>query len=69
MISNKDLQILQKALDKLKEGFTSFPDSLNEENSGKVEEILLKVGGINHLPEVVGAEPPHQRTQPSHGVR
>src|SRR5512137_317191 len=40
---NNDLKILQKALDKLKEGFDSFPDSLNEENSGKVEKILLKL--------------------------
>jgi tyrosine decarboxylase / aspartate 1-decarboxylase len=40
---NKDLQILQKALDQLREGFDSFPDSLNEGNSGKIEETLLKV--------------------------
>ena len=39
----KDLQILQKALDKLKEGFDSFPDSFNKENSAKIEEILMKV--------------------------
>jgi hypothetical protein len=37
MPENKDLQLLQKALDRLKEGFDSFPDSLNEENSGKIE--------------------------------
>jgi len=43
MIVNKDLQILQKALDKLKEGFDSFPDSFNQENSGKIEATLLKV--------------------------
>lgn len=43
MLQNKDLQILQKALNKLKEGFDSFPDSFNEENSGKIEETLLKV--------------------------
>ena len=43
MTENKDLMILQKALDKLKEGFNSFPDSLNEENSGKIEATLLKV--------------------------
>ena len=43
MSTDKDLQILQKALDKVKEGFLSFPDSLDDENSGKVEEILLKV--------------------------
>ena len=43
MTQNKDLQLLQKALDTLREGFNSFPDSLNEENSVKVEEALLKV--------------------------
>jgi glutamate/tyrosine decarboxylase-like PLP-dependent enzyme len=43
MPKNKDLQILQKAMDKLKEGFESFPDSINDENSEKIEEILIKV--------------------------
>ena len=43
MTQNKDLLLLQKALDKLREGFNSFPDSLDKENSGKVEEVLLKV--------------------------
>ena len=43
MPEKQDLQILQKALNKLKEGFDSFPDSFNEENSGKIEETLLKV--------------------------
>ena len=43
MNTDKDLQILQKALDKVKEGFLSFPDSLDDEHSGKVEEILIKV--------------------------
>jgi tyrosine decarboxylase/aspartate 1-decarboxylase len=43
MPGNKELQILHKALDKLKEGFDSFPDSINDENSDKIEEILMKV--------------------------
>jgi tyrosine decarboxylase / aspartate 1-decarboxylase len=43
MPENKDLQVLQKAINKLKEGFDSFPDSFDEENSGKIEETLLKV--------------------------
>ena len=43
MTHNKDLEILQKALDKLKEGFDSFPDSLNDANSERIEEIVLKV--------------------------
>jgi tyrosine decarboxylase / aspartate 1-decarboxylase len=43
MPENKDLKILQKALDKLKEGFDSFPDSFIEGNAGKIEETLLKV--------------------------
>jgi len=42
-MSQSDLIILEKAIQKLKQGFDSFPDSLNENNKKKIEEIILKV--------------------------
>ena len=38
-----DLNILEKAFQKLKEGFDTFPDSLNDSNHERVEEIILDV--------------------------
>jgi tyrosine decarboxylase / aspartate 1-decarboxylase len=66
MSENPDLQILQKALDRLKEGFSSFPDSLTGDAS-RVEEILLKVAEKMHdnfpyfQPQYAGQmlKPPH----------
>jgi tyrosine decarboxylase/aspartate 1-decarboxylase len=43
MNSNKDLILLEKAIQKLKEGFTSFPDSLNNSDEKRMEDILLEV--------------------------
>jgi tyrosine decarboxylase / aspartate 1-decarboxylase len=40
---NTDLILLEKAIKQLKEGFSSFPDSLNDSNEKSIEEILLKV--------------------------
>ncbi len=38
-----DLIILEKAIQKLKLGFDSFPDSLTENNQKRIEEIILNV--------------------------
>jgi tyrosine decarboxylase / aspartate 1-decarboxylase len=43
MEKHDDLKILGKALSKLQEGFASFPDSLNEGNEQKMEEVLMQV--------------------------
>ena len=69
MSEKQDLQILQKALDKLKEGFDSFPDSFNEENSGKIEETLLKVA--EHMQDNYPYFQPHyagQMMKPPHAI-
>ena len=64
---NTDLSILAKALQKLKNSFDSFPDTLNDENKIAIEQVLLKVA--NRLkdnypyfqPEYAGQmlKPPH----------
>lgn len=64
---NKDLLLLQTALNKLKEGFTSFPDTLTDENSARIEDALLKVAARMQnnypyfQPEYAGQmlKPPH----------
>jgi len=38
-----DLIILEKAIQKLKEGFDIFPDSINDNNQKRIEEIILQV--------------------------
>jgi len=38
-----DLSILEKAIKQLKDGFATFPDSLNSNNGKQIEEILFKV--------------------------
>jgi len=43
MMIDKDLQILQLAISKLREGFSSFPDSLTDQNAEPIEAALLKV--------------------------
>ena len=42
-MNQPDLIILEKAIQKLKEGFDFFPDSLNESNQKRIEEIILHV--------------------------
>jgi len=42
-MNQPDLIILEKAIQKLKEGFDFFPDSLNESNQKRIEEIILYV--------------------------